>query len=383
MNKDFLYDFNLNQEQELRAKSLHEDSIIIDMLFQGPLSPYSIPEHIEEETKRIADEQTQDPGKKTQIGRKLLLDYAIKGKLPQFKDCWYKSGITAGSRQISPGSIESLIDTQRQFDSFDWLVKALTVNDIRQAKKDGKKAGIVQTQVPDATEKNIDLLDNMYDYGLRVLQLTYNVQNLIGSGSYERTDSGISKHGVKFIERMNKLGMVVDTGHCGRQTTLDACELSTAPVIASHTSAAGVYNHTRSKTDEEIKAIANTGGVIGVFAMPTFMLDLEHRFNVTLDNVLDHIDYIVKLVGVDHVGIGTDWPMNETFWSIGTFKYDIAPKLGFRMEEGPHKEYIIGLKEYSQFINITRGLVSRGYTDNDVKKILGENWLRVFEQVWK
>lgn len=379
----FLYDFNLSEQQEVRAKKIHNESIVIDMLFQGPLSPYSISKEIENKVKKEALSKTDDLIKQTDLISQLLVKYAIDGKLPEYKNCWYESGITAGTRQIETDSISSIALIQQQFDRFDWLVKALKVDDIRQAKKDGKKAGVVQSQTPRGFDDDLDKLDALYDFGLRVLQLTYNLQNSIGSGSFERTNSGISRFGVRFIERMNKLGMVVDVGHCGKQTTLDACYISSQPIIASHTAAEGVYFHKRAKSDEEIKCIAKTGGVIGVFAMPTFMDDLENRFNVTLERVLDNIDYIVQLAGIDHVGIGTDWPMSETFWSLSNVKNEIAPKLGFNKEEGPDKEYIIGLKEYRQFINITRGLVSRGYSDLDIKKILGENWMRVFEQVWK
>ncbi|WDV46290.1 membrane dipeptidase [Clostridiaceae bacterium M8S5] len=378
-----LYNFNLTKDQEERAKKIHDESIIIDMLFQGPLSPYSLTKEIEEKTRKDVLAITNDPFKQIDLSQQLLLRYAIEGKLPAFKECWYDSGITAGSRQAGTTSVEDIVFTQMQFDTFDWLIKALTVEDIRKAKREGKKAGIVQSQSPDGLEDNIDGLDAIYDFGMRVLQLTYNLQNRIGSGSYEKSGSGITQFGQKFIERMNKLGMVVDLGHCGKQTTLDACDISSAPVIASHTSAEGVYFHKRAKSDEELIKIAKTGGVIGVFAMPTFMDRLDNRFNVTIEKVLDNIDYIVSLVGVNHVGIGTDWPMSEPFWSIETMKNEVAPKLGFVKEEGPDREYIIGLKEYRQFINITRGLILRGYSDMDTKKILGENWMRVFKQVWK
>ncbi len=178
---------------------------------------------------------------------------------------------------------------------------------------------------------------------------------------------------------MNELGIIVDTGHCGRQTTLDACKYSKAPVIASHTGAEEVFFHKRAKSDEEIKAIADTGGVVGIFAMPWFTgKDPE---NTTVNHVIDHIDHVVNLVGIDHVGIGTDWPMPQTKWMALIFKKYTAPNLGFDPGDGPSTEYIHGIKDYRDFGNVTAGLIARGYNDEQVKKIIGGNWMRVLGEV--
>ncbi|MNN33730.1 Membrane dipeptidase [compost metagenome] len=190
----------------------------------------------------------------------------------------------------------------------------------------------------------------------------------------------MSNYGVRFVERLNQLGIVVDTGHCGKQTTLDACRVSSAPVIASHTGVERLYPHMRCKSDEEILAVAGTGGVVGIFAMPWFVHG--DPANTTLDHVLDHIDYVVRLAGVDYVGIGTDWPMSDVEWSLIYFKEHIAPRLGFAKGDGPSTETVKGLETYARFGNFTRGLVARGYSDTDIAKIMGGNWLRVFEQVW-
>ena len=173
----------------------------------------------------------------------------------------------------------------------------------------------------------------------------------------------------------------MDTGHCGYNTTMDACRYSKAPVIATHTGVEKVYFHNRCKSDDEIRAIADTGGVVGIFAMPWFIAEDPH--NTTVEHFLDHIDYVVNLVGIDHVGIGTDWPMPQTKWMALAFKKYVAASMGFAPGDGPSVEWIHGLKDYRSFINVTRGLVARGYSDEAVRKVLGENWLRVFEQVWK
>jgi membrane dipeptidase len=135
----------------------------------------------------------------------------------------------------------------------------------------------------------------------------------------------------------------------------------------------------RCKSDEEIIAIAGTGGVTGIFAMPWFVH--EDPDHTTIEHVLDHIEYVIRLVGVDHVGIGTDWPMSDLGWSLVFFKEHIAPRLGFAKGDGPSTELVKGLEKYSYFSNFTRGLVARGYSDEEIAKIMGGNWLRVFEQI--
>ncbi|MFD0672798.1 dipeptidase [Cohnella sp. GCM10027633] len=379
-----LYDFRLTAEQEERARGIHDRSIVIDLLFQGPLSPSVIPEEISERIKRECEPLKDDPMAYSALPMKRIREMSVRGEIPAFKEEWYRSGITAGNRELELSSTEGIMtsmgEAQQQFDAFDWLVKALVAEDIRKAKRQGLKAGIVTAQDPTGLGKNLELLESLHAFGLRVLQLTYNNQNAIASGCMELSNGGVSNYGMTFIAKLNELGIVVDTSHCGKQTTLDACRLSKQPVIASHTGVEAIYPHRRCKSDEELQAIAATGGVIGVFAMPWFVHEDPNA--TTIEHVLDHIDYIVKLVGVDHVGIGTDWPMSDVAWSLVYFKEHIAPKLGFAKGDGPSTETVRGLEQYGLFINFTRGLVSRGYSDEDIGKIIGGNWLRVFEQVW-
>lgn len=382
-HREGLYPFGLSEEQEARALRLHEENINIDLLFQGPLSPSAIPAEISERIQTECEPYKDEPMVYSAMPAKCILKLVAEGQIPAYREEWYASGITAGNRELHLNDAESIItsmgEVQRQFDGADWLIKALTAEDIRRAKREGKKAGIVTAQETDGIGRNLELLDALHAFGLRILQLTYNNQNLVGSGCAEQANGGLSNYGRRFVERLNKLGVIVDTGHCGKQTTLDACALSQAPVIASHTGAEAVYPHMRCKSDEEIRAIAATGGVIGVFAMPWFVHHDPQR--TTLDHVLDHIDYMVRLVGADHVGIGTDWPMSDTLWSLIYFKEHVAPKLGFAKGDGPSSETVAGLERYGYFINFTRGLVARGYSDGDIARIMGGNWLRVFEQI--
>lgn len=382
-----LYNFGLTEEQEKRAKELHYGTIVIDMLFQGPIGTYSLSEEIEEETEKLAMESCPD----SMVGRVmftqgLIRKWYLDGKLQElYKDCWYESGLTAGNRQLNAANkmklYSSAINLQEEFDKKPWLIKVKKSRDIEYAHENNLKAGIITCQETLGFEKDLNLLEQMYNFGLRVVQLTYNNHNYIGAGCMEENNAGLSNLGKKFVMKLNELGIVVDTGHCSKQTTLDACKCSTKPVIASHTAAEGVFFHSRAKSDEEIIAIAGTGGVAGIFVMPWFIA--EDPEGTTIEDLLDHIDYVVNLVGVDHVGIGTDWPMPQTKWMARAFKKLIAPSMGFKSGDGPSTEIVKGMKDYRSFINITRGLMARGYQDEDIVKIIGGNWLRVFKEVWK
>ena len=211
-----------------------------------------------------------------------------------------------------------------------------------------------------------------------MIGLTYNWQNYVGSGCTDRSDGGVTDFGARFIRRMNELGIVVDTAHSGRRTTLDACSISSRPVIASHTSADAVSPHDRAKSDRELRALAGTGGVIGVVAVPFF---LSTGRDVTIDAMLDHIDYIANLVGWQHVAIGTDWPLQMTKGALSRIG-EMERQYGFRPEHRVSwTTNLIGFDDYRDFPNITRGLVKRGYTDEQVRGILGENFLRVVDDV--
>lgn len=379
-----LFDFGLDQAQEERARRLHEESIIIDMCFHGPVGAAVYSEQM---LKQVTAEyeRHRDPRKLATFVEELPVRMAAQGQLPAFREWWDISGVTAGTREVDmrslPDATPTLAHLTLQFDSFDWLIKALSVEDIQRAKTEGKHAGIIAAQDSVAIGQNLHNLNLFHDFGLRVLQLTYNSMNFAGAGCTERTDAGLSTFGVQLIERMNDLGVVVDTGHSGRQTTLDAAGVSRDPVIASHTCAEGVFAHRRCKSDEELLAIGKSGGVIGIVTMPTF---LSAAPEVTMEHFLDHVDYVAKLVGTEHVGVGTDWPMSWPEWVARLMAEEWAPQVGFAPEDRvPSTEMVEGFSDFREFLNITLGLVSRGYSDAEVQSILALNWLRVLERVWK
>ncbi|MBI4218895.1 MAG: membrane dipeptidase, partial [Chloroflexi bacterium] len=190
----------------------------------------------------------------------------------------------------------------------DLIRPVLTSEDVRQAKREGRTGVIFGWQNATAIAGDIDRLRLFHRLGVRVIQLTYNERNLLGNGCYERRDDGLSRFGLSVIREMNRLGILIDLSHCGDRTTLEAIEASESPVAITHANARSQFEHPRNKTDETIKRLAGKGGVIGANAFPMFFPD---GFDSTLETYLEAIEYIVQLAGADHVGIGTDFCMEQ------------------------------------------------------------------------
>ncbi|MFI6825521.1 dipeptidase [Kribbella sp. NPDC050241] len=377
------FDFGLDEAQEERAARLHRESLIVDVLFQGPVGYRAFDEEMNKELRTLL-EKTHDTMETFSRGLEAPLRRAMAGRLDAVKEHWDASGITCGNRQVEMSDERhvrewSFAFVQKQFDYFPWLIKALTAADIRRAHETGAHAGLVSSQVMLGPWRDLDALAWAHDAGLRMMQLTYNNMTTVGVGCTERTDAGLSAFGVASVKAMNELGIIVDTGHVGRMTTLDACEVSEAPVVASHTAAQGVFDHARGKSDEELRALAATGGIIGIVTVPFF---LGAGPTVTINAMLDHIEYVADIAGVDHVAIGTDWPMQLPKWMLDDLLQPIFAETGFRPEDKlVATQELVGFDDYRDFPNITRGLVARGWSDEDIAKVLGLNFVRVMEAV--
>jgi len=216
--------------------------------------------------------------------------------------------------------------------------------------------------------------------GQRVSQLTYNARNRIGNGSTERVDGGISDFGVSIVEAMNQVGMAVDVSHSGDRTTLDACEVSSGPVLFTHSNSRELSGgHPRTKTDEAIEAMAATGGVMGITGVRMFVKSDEPT---TVEHFLDHYDHVRDLVGVEHLGIGSD---------IDLHGYDDLPEAQNRALRANYKDSyafrdkidIEGIDHPRRVFDLTEGLIHRGYTDEHIRGILGGNFARVLKEIWE
>src|SRR5581483_1108685 len=223
-----------------------------------------------------------------------------------------------------------------------------------------------------------DDVKTFWDLGQRVSQLTYNAQNLIGCGSTEREDCGITDFGAAIIKKMNEVGMVVDVSHCGEKTTLEAFDLSTKPVAITHSNCRKLVNHPRLKTDEAIRKMAKAGGVMGITGVRMFVRDKEPT---TIEHMVDHIDHVKKLVGIEHVGIGSDADL---------YGYDVKPEPFLKMLKGSYKaSYAFrdkidtdGFNHPKKVYDLTEALIRRKYSDDNIVAILGGNFRRLLAANW-
>jgi len=261
----------------------------------------------------------------------------------------------------------------------DRFMRIDSADDFGRAKESGKIGILLGIQNADHFGFDIGAVDQAWALGQRVSQLTYNSRNRIGNGATERVDGGISDWGAAVIERMNTVGMAVDVSHCGDRTTMDAFELSKKPVLITHSNCrALVPGHPRCKPDEAIQAMAASGGVMGITSVRNFVLDHEPT---TLDSMLDHYDHVARMVGVEHLGLGSD---------IDLYGYDaIEPDLYAQLKAIYKDSYafrdkidIEGVDHPQRCYDLTEGLLGRGYSDDDIVGILGGNFIRVLSEIW-
>lgn len=257
--------------------------------------------------------------------------------------------------------------------------------DIEEAKRTGKIGVIFHFQGTDPLEDSVELVDAYKAIGVGMIQLTYNVKNRVGDGCEERTDAGLSRFGLQVIERMNQAGIVVDCSHTGYRTTMDAFAASTAPTVFSHANPRAVHGTPRNIVDEQIKAAAATGGLTGIVGFPPFVSPDQRP---TLDQYIDHISYVANLVGIDHVALGIDYFTGQSpYTSDAAAKqfYDGVIASGrWSTQSYPPPPYVYpaGIETPDKMPNLTAALLQRGFSEGDIRKILGGNWMRVFRAVW-
>jgi membrane dipeptidase len=279
-------------------------------------------------------------------------------------------------------AVSDLAHWQGQFARHaDRLVHVRRTADVLQAHRDGKTAVMINFQNATHLNRDIRNVQFFYDLGVRQIQLTYNELNSLGAGCTERGDVGRSYFGIEVIEKMNELGILVDLSHCGAQTTLDGIEASKKPVLFTHTNCRALNDHPRCKTDEQIRKLAAKGGIVGITTYGTYVSATPP---VTLDNFIAHVEHAVALVGVDHVAIGSDTPVQyldppkseQEFWEAQR-----RPR-NFRPVPGTHwADWIEELNGPDKFATIQRRLQQRGFSSSDVDKVLGGNLLRIYGEI--
>lgn len=300
--------------------------------------------------------------------------------------------ITLGSRSpeltYAEGVRRDIARWQAMFDAVDWLRKVPTPQTARSILEDDAVGVLLNTQnLGLVLEGELRELDALYDAGVRVAQLTYNRQNLIGTGCLDRSNGGLSTFGADVVARMNDLGMIVDCAHCNQATTLDTIDVSRAPVAATHVGCRALSAHVRTKTDEELAALATTDGYLGILAVPGFLA--PDRPDASLETFFEHVAYAVSTVGDSNVGIGTDFANVDT-----SIPDAVAQELtnlaladqGEYMWDEEHRATELGtgwdeLQTFSDWSVLADGIRTR--FPDAASGILGENFLAFWDRVWR
>ncbi|MDQ1735277.1 MAG: rane dipeptidase [Pseudonocardiales bacterium] len=258
-----------------------------------------------------------------------------------------------------------------------------TVADIHRVHTEGKVGLVFGLEAATPIENELDRLDVLYGLGLRQIGIAYSDANALGCGLNESFDGGLSAFGRRAIQRMNALGLAIDVSHSSNRTGIETCEASERPVFMTHAGAKGVWDTPRMKSDDVLRAVAESGGVIGISAAPHTTLSHEHPRHTIL-SVMDHFRYCVDLVGIEHVAFGPDTLYGDHVGLHTVFGHLL--KLGAAAPGGPafdKVEYVDGLENPTEnFGNICGWLVSEGFSDKEIAAVLGGNILRALESIW-
>jgi len=350
-----MFDFGLNPDQETHAKALHDELVVIDMLTES-----SFPDNLFEDMLSgglTCGSFTIGTGG---------LDHFMGDSVPLLRE-WWSWDSTVRDIGIWQGIFSDPDNRVRHIRS---------VADIHQAKADGEVGILLNTQNSICVGTDLDNINALYNLGQRVLQITYNLQNLMASGCLEDPANKLSVFGIDSIGRMNEIGMLVDTGHTGDGSIKHAVEVSEKPISCSHAGLAALSKsgNPRVVSDSALRAVAERGGVFGLSAIPGM---LTGNLRCTVNDYIDHLEHAINIMGIDGVGLGTDFLAGVELSQIVTAPDWQGVQVPTSLEVWPVCTGHEGLENHSGFGNITRGLVARNYSDEDIRKLMGGNWLRL------
>lgn len=264
----------------------------------------------------------------------------------------------------------------------DFAMVVRRADDIEKAMETGRIGVVLTLEAATPIENELDRLDILYGFGVRCMGLVYSEANALGAGLKEARDGGLTQLGRQAVRRMNQLGIAIDVSHTGDQTALDAIELSEKPIFITHAGARSLWNTSRMKPDDVIKACAAKGGVFGVEAAPHTTLTDKYKEH-SVDSYMEHFEYIANMVGIDHVAFGPDTLFGDHVALHHAFARQLSIEsahVGPKFDEVP---FVDGIENPAEnFHNIARWLVKHGYSDEDIRKVLGANIMRVLRQVW-
>jgi len=369
--------------------ALHADSLVIESYGLPPRAA------VDSDALNAAAEAGASPGELGTLMTDMILTRMVTDprQHAEYVEAWEASGVTcmftmAGQECQSPlRLIHCLAHMTFTADMAGVVDRAVTPDDIAAAKVKGRPCfymtcnGVPLAQRWESVEEELTYIRIFFELGIRMMHLAYQRRNMIGDGSGELANGGLSDFGRDVVREMNRVGVIPDVAHCGWQTALEAAQVSQKPVVASHTSCAALFPHIRSKPDEVIRAICDSGGYIGIYAVPGFLGGSDD-----LLAMLDHIDYAVKTFGADYVAIGLDCcgTSSDYHTELRKLKSRAARRhwrsLWPDRPTGSSPSHNMPGNASCQWTNwpyITVGLVQRGHSDEDIRKIIGGNCLRV------
>lgn len=360
--------FNMDKEYSNRAVRLVAEATVIDML--NLLGNFHSSIHRNHD-KCQGEMWLSEPGSYTAKDHQNCKDSGINIFAPGFLSINHFDAVEQMARWN--GFIAS---------NSKYLVRIDRAEKLDTIHKSGK-IGVILSQQNSTHFRKVEDVDLFYELGQRVSQLTYNSANKLGCGAFEDKDKGMTEFGAEIVQRMNKTGMAVDVSHCGDKTTLEAVEVSKKPVLITHAACRALNpGYGRAKTDEAIKKMASKGGIIGI---PMLRFMVHDREPVSIEHFLDHIDYAAKLVGVEHVGIGSDQNLDTTDALPAEWRKRRLKNAHPKYKAHTNKRYQIsidGLNHARRTFDVAEGLIRRNYRDDQIKLVMGENFKRVLKNIF-
>ncbi len=372
----------LSEDQEQRARRLHSESFVFDF------SPHAEPFLLSSRQREVML-QSLERGQPLRSALSAMADARIRelerdsSALSEIQEVWRRSGVngvqvTLGAMELALDEWEGVVaDLARCYARarLGYMSVCTTAEELESSQRNGTVGLLLGLQDSLPIGRDLDRTETLYNAGVRVIQLTYNTRNLVGDGCTEREQSGLSRFGVELVRRLNELGIIVDVSHSGYGTTMDAINVSERPIAFTHIVCRDVYDHARGKTDEQLRALAQSDGYAGIAAVPHF---LRKGSGQSVEDMMEHLEHAASIMGIDRVGIATDWG----FWStdfpaeLHASALEEFGRLGFRAEDELKMGQALGeFVNWTDWPELTRGLVSRGFSDEELKGFLGLNWL--------
>jgi membrane dipeptidase len=372
-----------------KAAAIHRDAIVVDTAYADP--SVHLPDLIARANDRWdrGDDPAEVIAEFDRDCNQSLWTREDAGE--QYRGKLASAGVTLGAVTVGgagwtfQAAVRDIGSWRERFDHLpERVVPVLAPHQVPDVKASRRLGVVFQFQNTTHFEDDLRNVDAFFGLGVRIVQLTYNDRNSVGCGCTESNDDGLTPFGRDLLGRLNERGIVVDLSHCGSRTTADTMQTSRSAPCVTHAACSAVATHPRNKSDEQIRAIADRGGYFGVAILPMF---LTGRPGATSDDFFAHLLHAIDVAGIDHVGVGMDWPPQPppfaqrlydrvSLWFESQARIGPAITLG-----GTHRAETTGIDGARGWPNITQGLVERGFSDEDVRKVLGLNFVRYWERV--